>query len=89
MIAFGALVAAGIPLLLAVSAVAGGDRLVSIPSQLFPVDEAIASVILLIGMAVGVDYSLFYIRREREERPEGASPKRRWTSRRPPQDGPS
>ena len=37
-------------------------------SQLFPVDEAISSVILLIGLAVGVDYSLFYLRREREER---------------------
>jgi RND superfamily putative drug exporter len=30
-------------------------------------------MILLIGMAVGVDYSLFYIRREREERAKGAS----------------
>src|SRR5204863_948634 len=28
--------------------------------------------ILLIGMAVGIDYSLFYLRREREERARGA-----------------
>ena len=40
-------------------------------SQAFPVDEAISSVILLVGLAVGVDYSLFYIRRERDERAAG------------------
>ena len=37
-------------------------------SQIWPVDESINSVVLLIGLAVGVDYALFYIRREREER---------------------
>jgi uncharacterized membrane protein YdfJ with MMPL/SSD domain len=73
-VAFGALVAAGIPVLLAISAVLASIGLVSIPSQLFPVDEAISSVILLIGMAVGVDYSLFYVRREREERARGREP---------------
>jgi uncharacterized membrane protein YdfJ with MMPL/SSD domain len=73
--AFGALVAAGIPVILAVSAVMATIGLVSIPSQIFPVDDAIGSVILLIGMAVGVDYSLFYLRREREERARGRSPR--------------
>jgi uncharacterized membrane protein YdfJ with MMPL/SSD domain len=47
--------------------------LVSLPSQIFPVDEQIAEVILLIGLAVGIDYSLFYLRREREERAAGRS----------------
>jgi uncharacterized membrane protein YdfJ with MMPL/SSD domain len=74
-VAFGALVAAGIPLILALSAVMAAIGLVSIPSQIFPVDDAIGSVILLIGMAVGVDYSLFYLRREREERARGLSPR--------------
>src|SRR6185312_15792947 len=37
-----------------------------------PVAEQINSVILLIGLAVGVDYALFYLRREREERAAGA-----------------
>ena len=74
-VAFGALVAAGIPLILAISAVMATIGLVSIPSQIFPVDDAIGSVILLIGMAVGVDYSLFYLRREREERARGRSPR--------------
>jgi RND superfamily putative drug exporter len=74
-VAFGALVAAGIPVLLAISAVMATIGLVSIPSHVFPVDESIGSVILLIGMAVGVDYSLFYLRREREERARGRSPR--------------
>ncbi len=74
-IAFGSLVAAGIPLLLAISAVAATIGLVALPSQIFPVDEALTSVILLIGLAVGVDYSLFYLRREREERAAGKSEK--------------
>jgi RND superfamily putative drug exporter len=73
-VAFGALVAAGIPVILAISAVIATIGLVSIPSQVFPVDDAISSVILLIGMAVGVDYSLFYLRREREERSRGRQP---------------
>jgi uncharacterized membrane protein YdfJ with MMPL/SSD domain len=74
-VAFGALVAAGLPLLLGLSAVAAAMGLLALPSQLVPVDEAIFSVILLIGMAVGVDYSMFYLRREREERAAGRSPR--------------
>jgi RND superfamily putative drug exporter len=70
-LAFGALVAAGVPLLLALSAVMATVSLVAIPSQIFPVNDAISSVILLVGMAVGVDYSLFYMRRQREERAAG------------------
>jgi uncharacterized membrane protein YdfJ with MMPL/SSD domain len=74
-IAFGALVAAGIPLLLALSAVAGTIGLVGLISHVLPVDPAISSVILLVGLAVGVDYSMFYLRREREERARGRSPR--------------
>ena len=72
-IAFGALVAAGIPLLLAVTAVAATIGLLGPISQISPVEESIASVMLLIGLAVGVDYALFYLRREREERAAGRS----------------
>ena len=72
-IAFGALVAAGIPLLLAATAVAATIGLIGPISHIVPVDEAIASVVLLIGLAVGVDYSMFYLRREREERATGLS----------------
>jgi uncharacterized membrane protein YdfJ with MMPL/SSD domain len=72
-IAFGSLVAAGLPLLLALSAVGAAIGIVSLLSQALPVDQAITSVILLIGLAVGVDYCLFYLRREREERAAGRS----------------
>jgi uncharacterized membrane protein YdfJ with MMPL/SSD domain len=72
-LAFGALVAAGVPLLLALSGVAATIGLLGPISQIAPVDEAINSVILLIGLAVGVDYSMFYLRREREERAAGRS----------------
>jgi uncharacterized membrane protein YdfJ with MMPL/SSD domain len=72
-IAFGALVAAGVPLLLALSGVAATIGLLGPVSQIAPVDESVNSVILLIGLAVGVDYSLFYLRREREERAAGRS----------------
>jgi uncharacterized membrane protein YdfJ with MMPL/SSD domain len=71
-VAFGALVAAGIPLLLGLSAVMATLGLVSLPSQIVPMDEMISSIILLIGLAVGVDYTLFYVRREREEKAKGA-----------------
>jgi uncharacterized membrane protein YdfJ with MMPL/SSD domain len=70
-IAFGALVAAGVPVLLAISAVIATIGLVAIPSHIFPIDDNASIVITLIGMAVGVDYSLFYLKREREERRAG------------------
>ena len=72
-VAFGALVAAGVPLLLALTAVIGTLGLIGPISQLFPMDESINSVVLLIGLAVGVDYSMFYLRRKMEERDAGRS----------------
>ena len=72
-LAFGALLAAFVPLLLAITAVAAAISLIGPISQIWPVDESIASVVLLIGLAVGIDYSLFYLRREREERARGRS----------------
>jgi uncharacterized membrane protein YdfJ with MMPL/SSD domain len=73
-VAFGALVAAGIPLLLAITGVLATLGVVAGVSHISPVSDAIGEVILLVGMAVGVDYALFYLRREREERARGASP---------------
>jgi len=73
-LAFGALVAAGLPMLLGLTAVAAALGLTDLLSHLLPVDQAIASVILCIGLAVGIDYSLFYVRRAREERAHGRSP---------------
>ena len=73
LITFGAVVAASIPLLLALTAVMGTIGIVALISHASPVDQSINEVILLIGLAVGVDYSMFYLRREREERERGSS----------------
>ena len=73
LIAFGALVAASVPIILALTAVLATIGLVGILSHVSPVDQSINEVILLIGLAVGVDYSMFYLRREREERESGRS----------------
>ncbi|MEA2397876.1 MAG: hypothetical protein QOK25_1432 [Thermoleophilaceae bacterium] len=73
LVAFGALMAAGLPLLLGISAVGAALGIVGLVSHISPVDQAVSSVVLLVGLAVGVDYSLFYIRREREERAAGRS----------------
>ncbi len=74
LLAFGALVAAGVPLLLALTAVFATIGLVGPISHIGNgVDSSINEVILLIGLAVGVDYSMFYLRREREERERGKS----------------
>jgi len=74
--AFGAAVAAGLPVLLAFSAVLASIGIYSLFTHLLPGDfETTQSVVLLIGMAVGVDYSLFYLRREREERHAGRTPR--------------
>jgi len=70
-VAFGAIVAAGIPVILAITGVGATLGLVGLVSQITAVDPAVSEVVLLIGMAVGVDYSLFYMRREREERAAG------------------
>jgi putative drug exporter of the RND superfamily len=67
-IAFGALVAAGIPVLLAFSAVLATFGLNSLVSHLIPSQDIASEMILMIGMAVGVDYSLFYLQRGRQER---------------------
>ena len=55
MVAFGALVAAGVPLLLAVTGVAATLGLVGPISHIAAVDQTISNVVLLIGLAVGVD----------------------------------
>ncbi len=73
LVAFGALVAAGIPLLLGLTAVLGTLGIVALISQVLPMSDAVSAIILLIGLAVGVDYTMFYLKREREERAAGRS----------------
>ena len=71
LLAFGALLAAGIPVLLALSGVIATMGIYAPLSYLVPDGGSVANVVLLIGLAVGVDYSLFYLKREREERRRG------------------
>jgi RND superfamily putative drug exporter len=71
LIAFGAIVAAGVPVLLALSAVGSATGLSSLVSHFIPDSGSTSSMILLMGMAVGVDYSLFYVKRARAERHRG------------------
>jgi putative drug exporter of the RND superfamily len=73
LLVFGALVAAGIPLLLAITSVMTALSLLTLISQWLPVGSSTSEVVLIIGMAVGIDYSLFYLRREREERAKGVA----------------
>jgi RND superfamily putative drug exporter len=74
-VAFGSLVAAGLPVLLAFSAVLAATGLNQLVSHVVPTDQqTLGAIILMLGMAVGIDYSLFYLRREREERQRGRSP---------------
>jgi uncharacterized membrane protein YdfJ with MMPL/SSD domain len=72
--AFGAFVAAGIPLLLGATAVAGTVGLLAPISQIYALSESVSQVVVVIGLAVGVDYAMFYLRREMEERDKGRSP---------------
>ena len=74
LIAFGALVAAVLPVLLALTAFIAAGGLVALSSHLLHTSDDASSVMLLVGLAVGVDYCLFYLRREREERAKGRSP---------------
>ncbi|MEU7036243.1 MMPL family transporter [Streptomyces sp. NPDC046237] len=68
-VVFGAVLAAGIPVLLALFSFAGAVGLYGLASWIFPdAGGAALSVIFMMGMAVGVDYSLFYLKRAREER---------------------
>ncbi|MER6419407.1 MMPL family transporter [Streptomyces sp. NPDC001137] len=71
LVAFGALVAALLPVVLAITAVVAAGGLLTLSSHLVHIDQNGSSVMSLIGIAVGVDYSLFYIRRVREERARG------------------
>jgi RND superfamily putative drug exporter len=76
LVVFGALVAALVPVALAMTAFAGAIGVVALTSRLMATNQIATSVMLLIGLAVGVDYALFYIRRERAERAAGHSARR-------------
>jgi uncharacterized membrane protein YdfJ with MMPL/SSD domain len=72
LIAFGAAVAAVIPLILAISALLAAFGILGLYSQIFsPVSPYASQLVVLIGLAVAVDYSLFMVTRFRTERRHG------------------
>lgn len=70
------MVAALLPVALAIMSVVAAIGLMAVASRFAPAVDETTHVMLLIGLAVGVDYCLFYIRRERDERRKGADPHR-------------
>ncbi|MFE6457311.1 MMPL family transporter [Streptomyces cinereoruber] len=85
LVVFGAIIAAGVPVLLALSCVGAAIGLSALASHVLPETGAVSNIILLMGMSVGVDYSLFHLKQEREER-HGAP--RAWAPSRPPPRSP-
>jgi uncharacterized membrane protein YdfJ with MMPL/SSD domain len=73
LVAFGAVVAAGLPLVLGASAVAAAVGLIGPVSRLYALPADVAELMVIIGLAVGVDYAMFYSRRVMEERDRGRS----------------
>jgi uncharacterized membrane protein YdfJ with MMPL/SSD domain len=71
LVAFAALLAAVLPVVIAVTAFLAANGLLAVFSHALHMDSSANSVMLLMGLAVGVDYCLFYLRREREERAAG------------------
>jgi RND superfamily putative drug exporter len=71
LVAFAALLAAVLPVVIAVTAFLAANGLLAVASHALHMDSSASSVMLLMGLAVGVDYCLFYLRREREERAAG------------------
>ncbi len=68
---FGSVVAGVIPIILAVVAIAIAMGLAALVGQLFDLSFFITNMITMIGLAVGIDYSLFIVSRYREERGHG------------------
>ncbi|MFF1375577.1 MMPL family transporter [Streptomyces sp. NPDC058308] len=71
LVAFGAVVAGLLPVGLALTACVAAFGLLSLASHQLHLFETTYSVMFLMGLAVGVDYCLFYLRRERDERAAG------------------
>ncbi len=69
--AFGSVIAALLPLLLAMAGIAVGFALLHLLGMATPLSVWSMNFSMMIGLAVGIDYSLFIVSRYREERIEG------------------
>ena len=70
-VAFGAALAAGIPLILAIAGIAVGFASLNLLTSITPLSVWSMNFSMMIGLAVGIDYSLFIVTRYREEREDG------------------
>jgi RND superfamily putative drug exporter len=70
---FAALVAAGVPIILAMVSIFVAMGLTTLVGQLFELSDVVTNIITMIGLAVGIDYALFIVERFREERRRGAA----------------
>ncbi|CAA9549240.1 MAG: Integral membrane protein [uncultured Thermomicrobiales bacterium] len=70
-IVFGALVAAGVPLILAIVSIMISFGITAVLGQVLDLSFFITNMITMIGLAVGIDYALFVVERYREERRRG------------------
>ncbi|MDX1689742.1 MAG: MMPL family transporter [Acidimicrobiia bacterium] len=70
---FGAVVAAGLPLLLAMGSILLAVGMTAVAGQVFELSTFVVNMITMIGLAVGIDYALFIVQRFREERSKGLS----------------
>ena len=71
---FGSVVAGLVPVLLAILAIVGGLGLVAVVSQIWELSIFVVNMLTGMGLALGIDYSLFVISRYREERTGGREP---------------
>jgi RND superfamily putative drug exporter len=70
-IVFGALVAAGLPLLLSIVSILLALTITGLIGQIYPMNTFVLNILTMMGLAVGIDYTLFVISRYREERARG------------------
>jgi RND superfamily putative drug exporter len=70
-IVFGALVAAGVPIVLALVSIFVAVGMTALLGRVMDLSFFIVNMITLIGLAVGIDYALFVVERYREERRHG------------------
>jgi len=70
-IVFGAVVAAGVPVLLGLGGILLSVGMTALLSQVLGINSMVVNMITMIGLAVGIDYTLFIVERFREERSRG------------------
>ncbi len=71
LIVFGALLAACTPLLLSIISIVLALAMTALIGQVYPMNTFVLNILTMMGLAVGIDYTLFVISRYREERAGG------------------